>query len=102
MHLCLMSQDPIDPDTFWINPYGVHFGLLRVSDMVHVDEDGRCIGGADMSVNKAGFIIHAAVHRARQDINAACHVHSPYGRAWSNFGRGIDMLNQGKCNVPCC
>ncbi|KAL1584460.1 hypothetical protein WHR41_06261 [Cladosporium halotolerans] len=90
-------RDPIDPDTFWINPYGVHFGLLRVSDMVHVDEEGRRIGGADMAVNTAGFIIHAAIHRARPDLNAACHVHSPYGRAWSNFGRGIDMLNQDSC-----
>jgi ribulose-5-phosphate 4-epimerase/fuculose-1-phosphate aldolase len=68
--------------------------------MVHVNEDGRRIGGADMPVNTAGFTIHAAIHRARQDINAACHVHSPYGRAWSNFGRGIDMLNQGGCIRP--
>lgn len=67
--------------------------------MVHVDEEGRRIGGADMAVNTAGFIIHAAIHRARPDLNAACHVHSPYGRAWSNFGRGIDMLNQGKCII---
>ncbi|EMC93432.1 hypothetical protein BAUCODRAFT_75677 [Baudoinia panamericana UAMH 10762] len=89
-------RDPIDPKTFWINPYGVHFGLLNVSDMVRVDENGRRVGGADMLVNTAGFTIHAAIHR-RPDINAACHVHSPYGRAWSNFGRGIDMLNQDSC-----
>jgi len=69
--------------------------------MVHVDKDGCRIDGADMPVNTAGFIIHAAIHRARGDINAACHVHSPYGRAWSNFGRGIDMLNQGEYAVTC-
>jgi ribulose-5-phosphate 4-epimerase/fuculose-1-phosphate aldolase len=63
--------------------------------MVHVDEEGKRIGGAHKAINTAGFIIHAAIHKARPDINAACHVHSPYGRAWSNFGRGIDMLNQG-------
>ena len=63
--------------------------------MVHVDEEGNRVGGANKAVNTAGFIIHAAIHKARPDINAACHVHSPYGRAWSNFGRGIDMLNQG-------
>ncbi|KAF7191286.1 hypothetical protein HII31_07309 [Pseudocercospora fuligena] len=90
-------RDPIVPNTFWINPYAVHFGLLRVSDMVHVDEEGIRIGGADLPVNSAGFIIHAAIHRARPDVNAACHVHSPYGRAWSNFGRPIDMLNQDSC-----
>lgn len=65
--------------------------------MVRVDEEGHRIEGPDLPVNTAGFIIHAAIHRARPDINAACHVHSPYGRAWSNFGRTIDMLNQDSC-----
>ncbi|KAI3530281.1 class II Aldolase and Adducin domain-containing protein [Colletotrichum filicis] len=90
-------RDPIRPDTFWINPYGVHFGVLKVSDMVHIDEDGNRIGGADKPVNTAGFTIHSVLHKRRPDINAACHMHSPYGRAWSTFGRPIDMLNQDSC-----
>lgn len=73
----------------------MHFGLLKVSDMVRVDEDGNRVGGADMPVNTAGFIIHSAIHKARPDINAACHMHSTYGRAWSTFGKPIEMLNQG-------
>ncbi|WDK10215.1 class II Aldolase and Adducin domain-containing protein [Colletotrichum graminicola] len=89
-------RDPVRPDTFWINPYGVHFGLLKVSDMVHIDEDGNRIGGADKPVNTAGFTIHSVLHQRRPDINAACHMHSPYGRAWSTFGRPIEMLNQGR------
>lgn len=88
-------RDPVNPDTFWINPYGVHFGLLKVSDMVHVDDKGKRIGGSNRPVNTAGFTIHSALHKRRPDINAACHLHSPYGRAWSTFGREIDMLNQG-------
>lgn len=93
-------RDPVSPETFWINPYGVHFGLLKVSDMVHVDGKGNRIGGADKPVNTAGFVIHSALHQRRPDINAACHLHSPYGRAWSTFGRGIDMLNQGGKSLP--
>lgn len=92
-------RDPLNPDTFWINPYGVHFGLLKVSDMVHVDDKGNRIGGANKPVNTAGFVIHSALHKRRPDINAACHLHSPYGRAWSTFGRGIDMLNQGMNDI---
>ena len=65
--------------------------------MVHIDEDGNRIGGADKLINTAGFIIHSALHQRRSDINAACHMHSPYGRAWSNFGKPIDMLNQDSC-----
>lgn len=89
------SADPINPNTFWINPYAVHFGEMTVSDLVHVDEHGHRVGGSNCEVNAAGFIIHSEIHRARPDINAACHCHSPYGRAWSTFGKPIDMLNQG-------
>lgn len=64
--------DPVEPDTFWINPYGVHFGLLTVSDMVRVDAHGNRVGGADKLVNTAGFIIHSAIHHRRPDIHAAC------------------------------
>ncbi|KAI8298959.1 hypothetical protein K4K59_002511 [Colletotrichum sp. SAR11_240] len=90
-------RDPVRPETFWINPYGVHFGVLKVSDMVHIDEDGNRLGGADKPVNTAGFMIHSALHKRRPDINAACHMHSPYGRAWSTFGIPIEMLNQDSC-----
>jgi len=95
--ILLTLLDPIQPDTFWINPYGVHFALLTVSDMVHVDKDGNRLGGANKPINTAGFIIHSALHQRRPDIHAACHVHSPHGRAWSNFGLSIDMLNQDSC-----
>ncbi|KAH8894139.1 arad-like aldolase/epimerase [Thozetella sp. PMI_491] len=96
-HISLREPDPIRPNTFWINPYAVHFGQLKVSHMVHVDEMGNRLGGADRPVNTAGFIIHSSIHKARPDINAACHMHSPYGRAWSTFGKPIDMLNQDSC-----
>jgi ribulose-5-phosphate 4-epimerase/fuculose-1-phosphate aldolase len=62
---------------------------------VQVNEEGQRVGGADQEVNAAGFIIHSEIHKARPDINAACHCHSPYARAWSTFGKEIDMLNQG-------
>ncbi|ATY62311.1 aldolase [Cordyceps militaris] len=90
-------RDPVDPDTFWINPMGVHFGLLKASDMVHIDENGQVIGGNRTAVNAAGFMIHSAVHKARPDVDAACHTHSKFGKAWSAFGRPLDMLNQDAC-----
>lgn len=77
---------------------GVHFGMLKASDMVQVDEDGQVIGGSRRAVNAAGFVIHSAIHRARPDVNAACHMHSPAGKAWSTFGRPLDIINQDSCN----
>ena len=44
--------------------------------------------------NAAGFLIHSAIHQARPDVNAACHFHSPYGKAWSAFAQPLEMLNQ--------
>lgn len=77
---------------------GVHFGMLKASDMVHVDEKGQVIGGNKVAVNAAGFMIHSAIHRARPDINAACHAHSKYGKAWAAFGKPLDIISQDTCN----
>lgn len=88
-------RDPENPHTFWTNPLSKHFGLLKASDMVLVDYDGNAIGGnTSLPANAAGFLIHSAVHKARPDVTAACHTHSPYGKAWSAFARPLEMLNQ--------
>ncbi|KAK6000450.1 hypothetical protein QM012_003696 [Aureobasidium pullulans] len=91
-------RDPENPHTFWTNPLGKHFALLKASDMILVDYEGKAIGG-NMSrpANAAGFLIHSAVHKARPDVIAACHTHSPYGKAWSTFARPLEMLNQDVC-----
>lgn len=88
-------RDPENHHTFWTNPLGKHFGLLKASDMILVDYDGNAIGG-NMSrpANAAGFLIHSALHKARPDVDAACHTHSPYGKAWSAFAKPLEMLNQ--------
>lgn len=88
-------RDPENPHTFWTNPLSKHFGLLKASDMILVDYDGKAIGGnMSFPANAAGFLIHSAVHKARPDVTAACHTHSPYGKAWSAFGRELEMINQ--------
>jgi len=88
-------RDPENPHTFWTNPLSKHFGLLKASDMILVDYDGNAIGGnRSLPANAAGFLIHSAVHKARPDVVAACHTHSPYGKAWSSFARRLEMLNQ--------
>jgi len=48
-------------------------------------------------VNTAGFKIHSAVHLARPDVHAAVHAHGVAGRAWSAFGKPLDMLTQDSC-----
>lgn len=91
-------RDPIDPNTFWINPLGKHFGLINASDLVHVDEQGNILeDGAQTAINAAGFSIHSALHKERPDVMAACHTHSIYGKAYSALGKPLDMINQDVC-----
>ncbi|KAK4997227.1 hypothetical protein LTR66_003312, partial [Elasticomyces elasticus] len=91
-------RDPENPHTFWTNPLARHFALLKPGDMILVDYDGKAIGGnMSLPVNGAGFLIHSALHKTRPDVNAACHTHSPAGKAWSAFARPLEMLNQDVC-----
>ncbi|GAV30443.1 hypothetical protein PMKS-003957 [Pichia membranifaciens] len=91
-------RDPVEPSTFWINPLGIHFSMVTAADMIHIDEDGNIIGGNTCgTINAAGFAIHSALHKARPNINAACHTHSVWGRAFSCFGKPLEMLNQDSC-----
>lgn len=71
--------------------------MLKASDMVQIDENGRVIGGNKVAVNAAGFMIHSAIHKARPDVHAACHTHSKAGKAWSSCGKLLDIINQDSC-----
>src|SRR5690348_602918 len=89
-------RDPEYPDRFWVNPFGVHFGHIRVSDLVLVDENGEVLEGK-YPVNTAAFAIHSRVHAARPDVIAAAHSHSLYGKTWSSLGRLLDPITQDAC-----
>ncbi|KAG7778316.1 hypothetical protein KL930_002403 [Ogataea haglerorum] len=65
--------------------------------MVRVDEHGNYVDGNKAPINRAGFKILSAVHKARPDLNVACHVHSVWGKAFSALGRKLDMLSQEAC-----
>lgn len=48
----------------------------------------------DEPINTAAFAIHSEIHKARPNANAACHAHSVHGKAFSVFGRELDMMTQ--------
>ena len=81
---------------FWVNPFGMHFGHIRVSDLVLVNEHGVVVEG-NRPVNEAAFAIHSRLHMARPDVVAAAHAHSLYGKTWSSLGRLLDPLTQDAC-----
>ena len=93
----ITARDPERPDHFWVNPFGVHFGHVRASDLVLVDHEGDVVEG-DHAVNRAAFAIHSQIHAARPDVVAAAHSHSTHGRAFSTLGRKLDPLTQDACS----
>jgi ribulose-5-phosphate 4-epimerase/fuculose-1-phosphate aldolase len=89
-------RDPIDPGHFWVNPFGMDFSQIRVSDLIMVDHTGEVIAGENY-VNRAAFVIHSQVHQQRPDVIAACHAHSLYGKALSTLGQRLDPITQDAC-----
>jgi ribulose-5-phosphate 4-epimerase/fuculose-1-phosphate aldolase len=92
----ITARDPGDPNLFWVNPFGMHFSMIRVSDLICVNDAGDVVEGS-WPVNRAAFAIHSAIHAARPDVNAAAHCHSVHGKAWSSLARLLDPLTQDAC-----
>ncbi|BDT67470.1 decarboxylase NovR [Comamonadaceae bacterium OS-1] len=92
----ITARDPELTDHFWVNPLGVHFSRIKVSDLLLVNSRGETVVG-HRPLNKAAFAIHAAIHEHNPNIIAAAHTHSTYGKAWSTLGRPLDTLTQDAC-----
>lgn len=93
----ITARDPELTDHFWVNPFGMHFGHIRVSDLLLVRHDGKIVHG-DKPVNAAAFAIHSEIHAARPDVIGAAHSHSVYGKSWSSLGRLLDPITQDACS----
>ncbi len=92
----ITARDPELPDHFWVNPLGMSFRLIRVKDLILVNDQGKVVDG-NWPVNKAAFAIHSQIHAARPDVVSAAHAHSVHGKAWSSLRRLLDPLTQDAC-----
>lgn len=92
----ITARDPELTDHFWVNPFGIHFSHIRVSDLLLVNHEGEVVEGK-RPLNRAAFAIHSAVHAARPDVIGAAHAHSLYGKTWSSLGRLLDPITQDAC-----
>ena len=90
-------RDPILTDHFWVNPLGVHFSRIKVSDLVLVDHEGRIKEGRH-TINAAAYAIHSSVHQLRPDVIAAAHSHSRFSTAFATLGRTLPPISQEACS----
>lgn len=79
---------------FLINPFGLMFDEITASSLVKVDLDGNVIGENDYGINEAGYVIHSAIHGAREDAHYIAHFHSADGVAVAAHAEGLLPLNQ--------
>lgn len=79
---------------FLINPYGLLFEEITASSLIRVDLDGNPVEAPGARVNPAGFVIHSAIHRAREDALCVLHTHSRAGCAVAALDEGLLPVNQ--------
>ncbi|MBP2262924.1 ribulose-5-phosphate 4-epimerase/fuculose-1-phosphate aldolase [Pseudomonas sp. BP8] len=79
---------------FLINPYGLMFDEISASRLVKIDLDGNPVEPSPYPVNPAGFVIHSAIHAARDDAQCVLHTHTRAGCAVAALECGLLPVNQ--------
>ena len=76
---------PGEPGRFLINAYGLLYPEITASNLIKIDLDGNIIDKSELElgINRAGFVIHSAIHAARSDMHCVMHTHSRAGMALS-------------------
>ena len=78
---------------FLINPFGLHYTEVTASNLVKIDVDGKAVDGSRHAVNPAGFVVHAALHRALPDAHCVMHTHTTAGLAVACSHAGLENSN---------
>ena len=79
---------------FLINPYGLMFDEITASSLIKVDQACNKVIDSPFPVNPAGFVIHSAVHEARDEVQCVLHTHTRAGVAVSAQKCGVLPISQ--------
>jgi ribulose-5-phosphate 4-epimerase/fuculose-1-phosphate aldolase len=79
---------------FLINPYGMLFEEVTASSLIKIDQQGEKLSESPHPVNRAGFVIHSAVHAVREDAGCVLHTHTRAGVAVSAQACGVLPISQ--------
>lgn len=89
------TRVPGEPDAFLINPHGLLYDQMNASCFIKIDHAGETLfNPTPYGVNRAGFVIHSAVHEARADVDCVIHTHTIAGMAVSAMKCGLMPLAQ--------
>jgi ribulose-5-phosphate 4-epimerase/fuculose-1-phosphate aldolase len=93
------ARVPGEPGAFLLNPYGVLYEEITASSLVKVDLDGAVLakpdfGALDYGINKAGYVLHSAIHGARHEVDCVIHTHTWANMAVSALDCGLLPMTQ--------
>ena len=90
----ITAKVPGTDDQFLINTYGMLLEEITASSLLKIDLDGRKLDDNPHPVNPAGFVIHSAIHAARENARCILHTHTLNGVAVSAQKRGVLPISQ--------
>lgn len=95
----ISARVPGEDNAFLINAYGMMYEEITASSLIKIDVDGNILvrpdfGDLDYGINKAGYVIHGAIHRAKHELACVIHTHTPAGMAVSALECGLLPITQ--------
>src|SRR3954463_555680 len=91
----ISTRVPDDDKAFLINPYGLLYEQMHASCFIKLDFDRNLVfNPTEFGFNKAGSIIHSAIHGARHDVDCVVHTHTIAGMAVSAMKCGLMPIAQ--------
>ena len=95
----ISARVPGEDNAFLINAYGMLYEEITASSLIKIDVDGNILarpdfGDLNYGINKAGYVIHGAIHRARHDVECVIHTHTWAGMAVSSLECGLLPMTQ--------
>ncbi len=95
----ISARVPDEGDAFLINAYGMLYEEITASSLIKVDHDGKILSTPDFGplkygVNKAGYVVHSAVHAGRPEVACVIHTHTSATMAVSALECGVLPMTQ--------
>jgi len=93
------ARVPGEDGAFLLNPYGMLYEEITASSLIKVDLGGRILakpdfGDLDYGINKAGYVLHSAIHAARHEVDCVIHTHTWANMAVSALDCGLLPMTQ--------